>query len=125
MHAIDNTINNNEQQILSKNNFFKNINHSIDQLHFGKYNILYLNINSLSDSKLHDLEVYLETISINNDVIIPQYNAYFSTRANGHGGCAVFIHDSLLCNCIYSNSDSNVNILMVNITNLKMNISVI
>lgn len=56
---------------------------------------------------------------------IPDYNAFFSTRTDGHGGCALYVHDSLLCNCITIKSDLNVNIVMVNLISLNINIAVV
>lgn len=111
----------------------------------GKYNILYLNINSLNN-KLDQLEIYvgewnnkfrnkfihliaLTEIHLNeNDTKffnIPNYNVFFSTRNSRLGGCALFAHKTLLCNLESKISNSNIEMLRVKILNLGISIMVI
>lgn len=55
---------------------------------------------------------------------IQNYNAYHSTRNDGNGGCALFVHDSLTSNLIEKKSEFNIEFLTVKILNLGIHILV-
>lgn len=123
--------------VLSKQQQNINLKHINAKLILGKYNLLYFNINSLRN-KLYDLEVEIFNITRNKNKIIhfialsetrigefeipylniENYNAYHCTRKDGNGGVALFVHHSLSSNLVYSKSELNIELLMVNIINI-------
>lgn len=109
------TLNNIQNQI--KLNYIKN------KLVAGKFNLMYLNINSLYN-KLDDLESAIAEFTRNDSkktihfialtevrlqeqqakyFNLPHYTAFFCTRPDGYGGCALFVHDTLGSNIIEKN----------------------
>lgn len=111
----------------------------------GKFNLLYLNINSLRN-KLDELEleifnlrkrnknkiihaIALTEIRLEEHITsffnLPNYSSFFCTRPDGHGGCALFVHESMNCNLIEKKSIFNIELLMVNITELAASITVV
>lgn len=129
----------------------KNIHKEIQLHHYehklilGKCNILYININSIQN-KLDDLEINIHNITqkYKNQVIhiialteirlqehltqyynIPHYASYFQTRSDGHGGCALFIHDSITSNLIEKKSIQNIEFITVSIIELNVSITVV
>lgn len=118
-----------------------NITHKTHVASFGKVNILYLNINSLKN-KLNELEFligsYGNTIihiialteirtktEENDKYCLHEYNAYFSNRQDGHGGVALYIHESFLSCLVESECTNNINFLCGKIIDLNIFIGVI
>lgn len=105
----------------------------------SKYNILYLNINSIFN-KLHDLEDIINELGNIHIIALTEirlleeqnfgfningYKAYFNNRADGHGGVALFIHDSLISGVMLNDCVENIHRLVVRVYSLNINISVI
>lgn len=128
-----------------------NLQNQIDLMHIhkknnlGKFNILYLNINSLLN-KLDDLELEIYNIRKKNKnktihaialteirlqervtpfFNLPHYTSFYRMRPDGHGGCALFVHDTLSCNVIAKTTTNNIELLTVNITELAASITVV
>lgn len=89
------------------------------RMRMGKYNLLYLNINSLRhkedelENAIHDLQnnsgkivhfvALTETRIKELDIPLynlPNYASFHCTRGDGYGGCALFVRESLTCNLI-------------------------
>lgn len=128
------TVKNNKELINIK--YFKNKQGN------GKFNLLYININSLRN-KLFELEAQIQSHKNNNNQIhfialtevrifeydkiyfnLPEYNVFFSTRPDGDGGYALFVHKTLKCEVITTECIHNVNTLNVNVIDLNLNIIV-
>lgn len=110
----------------------------------GKFNILYLNINSIV-SKLDELEIHLSNIiKDSNKTIhcvaltemriheqqlaffnIPSYTAFVSTRSDGYGGCALYVHDTINAHLIEKKSFNNIDLITVNLIELGASIIVV
>lgn len=116
-----------------------------NRLSYSKFNLLYLNINSLLN-KLDDLEFTITELNNKNtrniihfialteirlhDYQIPYFNIqsytpYYCTRNDGYGGCALFVHSSLNSNLVESKSVHNIELLTVKINDLALNITVV
>lgn len=110
----------------------------------GKFNIIYLNINSLRN-KLDELEEIIHNLQNRNGKIIHfivltesrlrdedtqyfninNYASFHCVRRDGYGGCALFVHESITCNFIAKKSELNIELLAVNIIELSLNIIVV
>lgn len=121
-----------------------NIKYKKNLLKLGKFNIIYLNINSLRN-KLDELEELIhETQNSNRKIVhficltesrlndedtryynINGYTAFHCTRADGYGGTVLFVHESLSCNLLAKKSQSNIELILVNIVELSLNIIVV
>lgn len=119
----------------------KHINH---KLSMGKFNILYLNINSIAH-KLDELEIHIHNIINGSNKIIhcialtevriheyqtsffniPSYTSFFCTRNDGYGGCALFVHDSINAHLIDKQSIGNIEFLTVKLIELSSEIIVV
>lgn len=122
-----------------------NIKYFDNRVVLSKYNLLYLNINSLKN-KIEELE--LRIIELNNkqknktihfialcEIRIGEhdtkyynlnnYRAFYCTRNCGNGGCALFVHSSLICSLDRYESHLNTEILSVNILSLGVKIAVV
>ncbi|RYX81335.1 endonuclease/exonuclease/phosphatase family protein, partial [bacterium] len=113
-------------------------------LKLGKLNVIYLNIISIRN-KLDELEEIIhETQNLNSKIIhlivltearlndedtkfynLNNYTAFHCTRADGFGGVLLLVHESLTGNLIVKKSQSNVELLVVNILELSLNIIVV
>lgn len=108
---------------------------------YDQSNLMYWNINSIRN-KLFDIEeiviqkraktnhfiALIETrISENETDLfnVPNYNAFFSSRSDEHGGAALYVHDSLDSNLIASNVEFKTNYVIVNFPILKTSIAVV
>lgn len=131
-------------QVASNSNDGLNVKYYKNKYGLGQFNLLYLNINSIRN-KLTELEIQLQLILNETKKIVhfvalteirildydkpyfnlPEYNSFFSTRLDGDGGCALFVHESIKCKLIYEHSSDNVNTLIVNIIDLNLNIAVV
>lgn len=121
------------------------LHHYEHKLILGKCNILYININSIQN-KLDDLEINIQNITqkYTNQVIhiialteirihehltqyfnIPHYASYFQTRPDGHGGCALFIHNSISSNLIEKKSFQNIEFITLALIELNASITVV
>lgn len=121
------------------------LQHNINKIKFGKYNLLYLNINSLLN-KLDDLESTIANLNgqnIRNKIHfialteirlhehqtpyfnMQNYTPYFCTRDDGYGGCALFVHASLNSNLIEKISSQGIELLTVKIVDLALNVTVV
>lgn len=121
------------------------LNHFRNKLVLGKFNILYLNINSIRN-KLDELELNIQNILKNNSqnlihIIalnevrlhehitkyfnIPNYTSFFQTRHDGYGGCALFVHDGINCSLVEKKSVHNIEILSVHITALNSTLAIV
>lgn len=114
------------------------------QLKLGKFNILYININSIRN-KLDELELNIHDIQNSYEKIIhfialtetrifeadvPYFNlhsyvSFHCTRRYGYGGCALFVYESLTCYLVEKKSVSYIELLTVNIIELSLNITVV
>lgn len=112
----------------TNSNTFLNINcrQKLNWTKFDQFNMIYWNINSIRN-KLFDIEeiayqnsaktthfiALTETQILDNETDffnIPNYNSYFSNRDDGHGGAALFVHDSLDSNLVASGVEYKVDI---------------
>lgn len=129
---------------ISKQQQKLNIKHTNLKHILGKFNLMYLNVNSVRN-KLNDLELELFNLTKNkrqvihfialtetriNDyetpyINIQNYNSYHCTRIDGNGGCALFVHDSLSSNLSFKLSESNIELLAVHIFDIGINVMVI
>lgn len=114
------------------------IKHFIDYDKFGKYNILYLNINSIREN-LHELEyivkdkriyfIILTGIKIsqhqNNTFNLYNYQSFFNNRGDGKGGVAVYVHQSMISSEVKNYYMDNVHQLVVKIHSLNINLGII
>lgn len=108
---------------------------------FDQFNLIYWNINSIRN-KLYDIEetayqnsskfihfiALTETRILDSEIDyfnIPNYTSYFSNRPDGHGGAALFVHNSVDSNLIASGCDFKTNYVIVNIPALKTSIAVV
>lgn len=120
-------------------NWVQNVQHKLNIKKYGKFNILYLNINSLRN-KITELEHQLPKNRIVHIIALTEirifeedniyfninnYQAFFNNRVDGHGGCALFIHSSLLSREIYNACKNNINALIIRLLDLTMNIVVV
>lgn len=131
-------------------NAFKYYTENIDlkytknKLALSKFNILYLNINSILN-KLDELEIEIENVLRNSGNLIhvialteirihdhmtqyfniPGYTAFFCTRADGYGGCGVFVHDSICCSLVSKQSTQNIEILTLNLIEMSLLLSIV
>lgn len=131
------------KETITNNNACINIKYFKNKQGNGKYNLLYININSLR-YKLFELEAQIKLYNNNNTILhfialtevriydyetgffnLPNYNVHFSTRSDGDGGCALFIHNSLNCELISADSTHNIDSVMVKIIDLNLFIIVI
>lgn len=129
------------KEVINNNNEFINIKHFMNKQGNGKYNLIY--IYSLRN-KLFELEAQIQLYMNNNIVIhfialtevrifdydkmyfnLPNYNVYFSTRSDGDGGCALFVHNTFNCELIASECSHNINTSTVKIIDLNLNIYVV
>lgn len=120
-----------------------NIEHFQNKIVASKYNILYVNIESLG-AKLEDLESYLHEhhqngieihivavteIDINVETSkyynITDYSSFYSTNADGEGGVALFVHKSLPSGVIANEENGLINCLIANIPVLNVNVGVL
>lgn len=126
------------------------VQHSLQSILSSKYNILYINIDSLKN-KLDDLELLLHglrdsnrrkieiyiiamtNIKIDEETTkfanLPDYNSFFSTNTMDEsaveGGVALFIHKSLTSGVIANLEGNRINCLVANIPKLKINVGVL
>lgn len=122
---------------------FLNINaaQKVNWTKFDQFNMIYWNINSIRN-KLYDIEeiVYqkrtktthfiaiTETRILDNETDffnIPNYKPFFSNRNDGHGGAALYVHNSLDSNLVASGVEFKVNFVIVNIPAIKTSIAVV
>lgn len=108
-----------------------------------KFNILYMNINSLLH-KLNDLEIVIEGYKRNGNLIhfialtevrlddqissffnIADYTAYYCNKQRDSGGVAIFCHNTMSCVPLFQINISNVDILGISVINLNIKIAVI
>lgn len=122
-----------------------NIKISKNKLVCGKFNMIYLNINSIQH-KLDDLESLIYEFNKHNNkktihfialtevrieeqqakfFNIPSYTSFFCTRADGYGGCGLLVHNTLSSNLIDKKSNANIELLSVNIVELSICITVV
>lgn len=121
-----------------------NIQHSNSKIIFGKFNLLYLNINSLRN-KLNDIEFDLYNLTRKNKqtihfialtetrigdceisfLNIQNYNAYHRTRSDGNGGVALFVHHTLTSNLIDARTVNNIESITIDILNIGVKVMVI
>lgn len=121
-----------------------NAKYFTEKFKLGKYNLLYLNINSLRN-KFEEIELLIEQIKISEGKIIhfialtetrikshdiPFYNianylSFHCTRDDGYGGCALFVHNSLTCNFVKNKSIHNIELITVYIIEPAINITVV
>lgn len=128
--------NNRDEFILNSN---LKIKYFLNRNKLLKYNILYLNINSIKN-KLYDLEdlignlgeihiIALTEIRIfseqNQYYNLNNYNAFFNNRFDGDGGVALYIHRSLDSVLLDSTCVNNVHRLVVNIPQISINVAVL
>lgn len=144
-----NTLKHNKEPYASKvfKNIQKQINlkHSNQRLMLGKYDILYFNINSIVN-KLDEIEIHLyELLKTHSNTFIhcialtevrlheqqtsffniPHYTAFFSTRADGYGGSALYVHDSINAHLIEKKSTNNIEYVLVNLFELSASVAVV
>lgn len=108
-----------------------NVTHYLHTFPYGKINLLYININSLRN-KIEEIEIMLGShgnkiihfialaeIRIkqeeNNKYCIKGYTEHFSNRDDGHGGVALYVHDSFISCLIESECNADINFLRQNL----------
>lgn len=121
-----------------------NIDYTLDRV--GpclKYNILYMNINSLLN-KLNDLEVVIEEHKGNGNLIhfialtevrlddqsseyynIDDYTAFYCNKQRNSGGVALFCHNTMSCAPLFQMNVCGVDVLGISVFNLNIKIAVI
>lgn len=124
-----------------ENTVLPKVQYRVNSLKFDHFNLKYLNINSLR-SKLFEIEndIYnnntqifhfialTETRIFSNETDLfnlPNYKSYFSCRDDGHGGAALFIHESIDSNLTESGEMFKVNYVIVKIPSIKASIAVL
>lgn len=124
-----------------ENTVLPKVQYRVNSLKFDHFNLKYLNINSLR-SKLFEIEndIYnnntqifhfialTETRIFSNETglfNLPNYKSYFSCRDDGHGGAALFIHESIDSNLTESGEMFKVNYVIVKIPSIKASIAVL
>lgn len=110
-----------------------------DQMVFGKYNILYLDINSLRKN-LNELEFILkENPGIHFIVLsgvrmpaqhmaafnINKYQCYFCNRSDGKGDVAIYVHENMISSEEKNHYNDSIHQVVVNIHSLKIRLGVI
>lgn len=115
------------------------IDYYVDNVRLGKYNILYLNINSLREN-LEELEFILKEhqriylivltgikIPIQQNAVfnIHNYQGYFNNRGDGKAGVALYVHNNMISTEVVNNYTEHVHQLVVNIHSLSINFGVI
>lgn len=120
------------------------INHSINCTNAEfKFNIIYLNINSLLN-KIDDIEIMIEDfkdkgilvhfialteVRLDDSVCqfynLPNYNSFYCKKQKNSGGVALFCHQSLSCSPCFQISIANVEILCVSVMPLNIKICVL
>lgn len=118
-----------------------NVVQRVNWTKFDQFNLNYWNINSIRN-KIFDIE---ETVYQNRKKItqfialtetrildseteffnIPNFKPYFSNREDGHGGAALYVHNSIDSNLIMSGVEFKVNFVVVNIPIINTSIAVI
>lgn len=122
-----------------------NLKYTKSKLKLGKFNILYININSILN-KLDDLEIIIEQVLRENsgnlihiialtEVRIHEhvtqyfnmsnYVSFYCTRHDGYGGCALFVHESISCALTEKKSCNNIEILTIRLIEMSISVSVI
>lgn len=108
-----------------------------------KYNLLYININSLLN-KLCDLEILIEQhrkigivihfialteVRLDDDTCIyfniDGYNAFFCNKQMNSGGVALFCLDTMVCSPLMRMNISGVDILGVSVANVNISLLVV
>lgn len=117
------------------------VRHFLNTQKVGKYNLIYLNINSIRN-KLEEIEILLATYKDNSIHFIalteiklhdfenqyynlPNYNVFYNNRGDGHGGVALFVRKDIHCSELHSECSSNINFLAVAIHDMRITISVV
>lgn len=128
-----------DQQIYTNNFTGNQITHHTNCIKLGKFNILYLNINSLYN-KLDEIEKFLEQNSNIQFIALTEirihreqnfafnfnnFQAFFNNRNDGEGGVALYVHESLVSNLKESVCTANIHRLVVEIITLNINIVVV
>lgn len=121
-----------------------NVSHSLNEfaVHL-KYNIIYININSLRN-KLCELELMIESYKSRGITVhfialtevrlddayssyynLSDYNVYFCNKQINSGGVALYCHKSLTSAPLFHASVSNVDLLCISVGSLNIRICVI
>lgn len=122
-----------------------NIKYYYNRIVRDKFNLLYININSIRN-KLDELEllileinkkeskntvhlIALTEIRINEHETqfynLPHYTLHACARGTGQGGCALYVHETLASTTIDMKSINNIEFLSVNIISLSTVITVV
>lgn len=107
-----------------------------------KFNILYLNINSLLN-KLNDIEILLDGCERDGIVVhflaltevrlddvtseyfgLHSYNSYFCNKQKNSGGVVVYVHNSIQCSMLTQVSIMNVDLICISVNALNFKICV-
>lgn len=115
------------------------IKHSNDFIMLGKYNILFLNINSLHQN-LEELDFILEQnpriyFIVLTGIKIPSqqngvfnlnnYQSYFNNRGHGKGGVAINVHQSMISSERENVYVDNVHRMVLKIHSLDIHLTII
>lgn len=127
------------QNLISNELRIGQVQHNINSIKLGKYNLLYLNINSLFN-KLEEIELILNQLGNIHFIALTEirlhgeqnfafnfnnYQAYFNNRNDGQGGVALYVHESLVSSLVLSDCTENINQLVVKINSLGISIAVL
>lgn len=107
-----------------------------------KFNILYLNINSLLN-KLHDIELLLAgcerdgilvhflaltEVRLDDDTSVfyelPNYKSYFCNKQKNSGGVVVYVHESIKSTMLTKLSIMNVDLVCVSVCSLNFKLCI-
>lgn len=117
------------------------VTHKINSFKFDQFNMKYWNINSMRN-KIFEIEnevslvsnktvhfvALTETRIFENEIDLfnlPNFKAYFSCRDDGHGGAALFVHESLDSSLVESACLFKINYVIVKIPALRASIAVL
>lgn len=115
------------------------ISYFLNKIKLLKYNVLYININSINN-KLHLLEDIIEDLGEIHIIALTEirifseqnkyfnlnnYNAYFNNRSDGEGGVALYIHKSITSILSESVCEFNVHRLIIKLPELSINVAVL
>lgn len=90
-----------------------NVTHRLGDVRYNKFNLLYLNINSIKN-KLDEVQIQVDQcpepihfiamteVRIfeyeNKFFNLTGYNAFYNNRIDGHGGVVLFVREDIQCN---------------------------
>lgn len=119
-----------------------NVTHKADvKRKFDAFNLDYWNINSIKNKiyliendvnshngkTIHFIALSETRIKENETTFynLPNYKSYFNCRKDGHGGVALYVHESVDSNLVESDEKFKINYVIVNVPAIRSSIAVI